>query len=350
MESNYRKRLIKIVTFLGGIYFFLEFVLPQSVLESIHVAEYHEQISYGFIVFGSMAVGLGLVNLFMVHGSRIIFRRKDWLYSIVLLIGLVVMMAVTGGDWLANLAITSKVQETAMLADFSKQIKSDFENKKKDVPAYTFRNKKLVEATEQVLATIKREAEDSSYLLVPKEDIRFSVGQAYQVELLQQSNTALEALKQIHVTEASTVDFQGNDLLAQHLTALSSTKGKLLHLNHDYAFIKRFYDFLYHGLFVALGSAMFSLLGVYIAAAAYRAFRIKSFESALMMSAAVIVMLGQIPFGLWIYDGLPDWRLWLMEVPNSAAFRAIKIGAAIAGLIMAFRMWFSIESESFSEK
>ena len=34
-----------------------------------------------------------------------------------------------------------------------------------------------------------------------------------------------------------------------------------------------------------------------------------------------------------------------MEGPNSAANRAILIGAEIAGLVMAFRMWFSIESD-----
>ena len=69
-----------------------------------------------------------------------------------------------------------------------------------------------------------------------------------------------------------------------------------------------------------------------------------------MMAAALVVMLGQIPFGSWIWEGFPDLRLWLLRVPNAAAFRAIKIGAEVAGLIMAFRMWFSIESESFSDR
>ena len=92
---------------------------------------------------------------------------------------------------------------------------------------------------------------------------------------------------------------------------------------------------------------MFSLLGFYIAAAAYRAFRISSFEALLMMSAAVIVMLGQIPFGALISEYFPELRLWLLKFPSAGAFRAIKIGALIAGLGMAFRMWFSIESSSF---
>jgi hypothetical protein len=95
---------------------------------------------------------------------------------------------------------------------------------------------------------------------------------------------------------------------------------------------------------------MFALLGFYMAAAAYRAFRIRSYESALMMAAAVIVMLGQIPFGIWIWEGFTDIRLWLLSTPSTGAFRAVKFGAAIAGLIMAFRMWLSIETHSFGEQ
>jgi hypothetical protein len=71
-----------------------------------------------------------------------------------------------------------------------------------------------------------------------------------------------------------------------------------------------------------------------------------------------LVVLGQIPFALfghgdtgqYFQELLPKIRLWLLTVPNSAAFRAITIGAEIAALVMAFRMWLSIESESFADK
>jgi hypothetical protein len=117
----------------------------------------------------------------------------------------------------------------------------------------------------------------------------------------------------------------------------------------------RVYDLMFRGLYVALGSAMFSLLAFYIATAAYRAFRIQSREAALLMVAALLVMLGQIPVGVWLADrffdvvGLGDCsitqvRLWILRVINTAAFRGIALGSAIAGLSMAWRVWWSMDS------
>ncbi len=104
---------------------------------------------------------------------------------------------------------------------------------------------------------------------------------------------------------------------------------------------------LFDGLFVSLGAAMFSLLAFYIASAAYRAFRVKSAEAALMMIAALIVMFGQIPFGGHIWGEFPAVRLWVMQVFSTPAFRGIALGAAVASLAMAMRMWLSLETGAF---
>jgi hypothetical protein len=111
------------------------------------------------------------------------------------------------------------------------------------------------------------------------------------------------------------------------------------------------------GLFVSLGSAMFSLLAVYIAAAAYRAFRLKSGEAALMMIFAVMVMIGQTPLAAGLVDpilrlvgiteGVTAIRAWVLVYVNTPAFRAIELGSAIAGLAMGFRVWLSMERGSF---
>ena len=63
-----------------------------------------------------------------------------------------------------------------------------------------------------------------------------------------------------------------------------------------------------------------------------------------MMIFAILVMLGQIPQGpLYIWEGLPALRLWLMANISTPAVRAIEFGSIVAGLAMAVRMWLSLE-------
>ncbi|HOM73357.1 MAG TPA: hypothetical protein PLP86_14040, partial [Armatimonadota bacterium] len=64
------------------------------------------------------------------------------------------------------------------------------------------------------------------------------------------------------------------------------------------------YKILFSGGLAALQATMFSLVAFYIVSAAYRAFRIKSSEAALMMMAAFFVMIGVVTFGMWLTNGL----------------------------------------------
>ncbi len=118
------------------------------------------------------------------------------------------------------------------------------------------------------------------------------------------------------------------------------------------------YDILFSGLFVPLQATTFSLLAFYIASAAYRAFRIRTAEAALMMAAAFIVMLGQVPFGEWITSSIPPgthWAFfrfetlgdWVMKWLNMPAQRGILFGIAIGALAMSLRVWLSLERGTF---
>jgi len=118
------------------------------------------------------------------------------------------------------------------------------------------------------------------------------------------------------------------------------------------------YEILFSGLFVPLQAATFSLLAFYIASAAYRAFRIRTAEAGLMMAAAFIVMIGQVPVGAWLTSGLPTtgalafFRLealgeWVMTWLNAPAQRGIVFGVAIGGLAMSLRIWLSLERGTF---
>ena len=118
------------------------------------------------------------------------------------------------------------------------------------------------------------------------------------------------------------------------------------------------YEILFNGLYQPLQAATFSLLAFYIASAAYRAFRIRSAEAALMMVAAFIVMLGQVPVGRWLTHGLPNvWPLgffrlenlgdWVMAWLNTPAQRGITFGIAVGALAMSLRIWLSLERGTF---
>jgi len=121
---------------------------------------------------------------------------------------------------------------------------------------------------------------------------------------------------------------------------------------------KGIYEILFNGLFAPLQAATFSLLAFYIASAAYRAFRIRTAEAALMMAAAFIVMLGQVPFGAWLTSSIPvdaGWAFfriellgeWVMRWLNMPAQRGIVFGIAIGALAMSLRIWLSLERGTF---
>lgn len=347
---NYRRKLIQAVTFLGGLYYFLEFVLPAK-LGPLEFGRYNDQIVDGFRIVGAMAIGLGLINIVALHGSQLIFKRRGWINSLALLCGLLLMIFIAGRDWLSTLRNSADAERFLVLKNFAEAIVTDALSGRKDVPEVSIRNKALLQGARDLLNEMEGGLSDG----MPATYAFDSLGESRYVRLRGRLQEAIEdaRLASSAVTlraNPSEQDLAGNRRLSAAFGALVERRREYLDLLYAYSPGSYSYRLLYDGLFVSLGSAMFALLGFYMASAAYRAFRLRSMESGLMLGAALLVMLGQIPFGLWIYEGFPEVRLWILEVPNAAAFRAIAIGAGVAGLIMAFRMWLSIESDSFMEK
>lgn len=359
--TGYRKQLIRIVTFLGGIYFFLVFLLPKNiggkpsvenpaVLEGGFVfSKYHEQISDGFILIGAMAFGLGLINLLMVHGTKIAYLRRGWMPSVALLFGLFSMLSLSAVDWYNSEQNSADINYASTLKEFAAVINSDYKANKEGVPELDYRLLKLTEAAEAHLGRVELELLGAQQFfkasLVEGNPAKATIAELGEALVL--SRVALQEARLNLEAGAAEARLQAAQKLGASLGAVAVGHRALRSKTYELTLGRRLYDLLFKGLFISLGAAMFSLLGFYIAAAAYRAFRIRSVESGLMMAAAVLVMLGQIPFGLWISDALPEIRHWLLQTPSAATARAIEIGTALAGLVMAFRMWFSIESESF---
>ena len=104
-----------------------------------------------------------------------------------------------------------------------------------------------------------------------------------------------------------------------------------------------------------LASTAMALLGFYITYAAYRAFKVRSVDGIVMMSVAIIVMVGYDPAGFAATKWLSGTRFAAMQMPvvaqflketmNSAVFRSLNFGIAIATIAISWRIWLGFESQ-----
>jgi hypothetical protein len=95
---------------------------------------------------------------------------------------------------------------------------------------------------------------------------------------------------------------------------------------------------IYEFILQPLMATMFAMLAFYVASAAFRAFRAKNIEAALLLGTAFIVLLGRTFVGVWLTSWIPDalsalrldeLTVYIMSIFNTAAQRAIMIGIAL---------------------
>lgn len=94
---------------------------------------------------------------------------------------------------------------------------------------------------------------------------------------------------------------------------------------------------------VPLGQTFYSLLAFYIVSAAYRAFRAKTRDAMILLIAAFIVLLGRAPLGEYIFPGFGVWTKWIMDIPTTAAMRAVYFGATLGAFITAIGIILGLE-------
>lgn len=120
-------------------------------------------------------------------------------------------------------------------------------------------------------------------------------------------------------------------------------------------------DFLFDGMLQAMDAAMFSIIAFFILVAAYRAFRIRSIESTVLLGTALIVMLslmGAVEFastnmingitggdpGHFLNNfALANIRAWIQTNIQGPGIRALEWGIGIGALSMGLRLWLSLE-------
>ncbi|HOQ80031.1 MAG TPA: hypothetical protein PKZ69_06835 [Candidatus Cloacimonadota bacterium] len=101
---------------------------------------------------------------------------------------------------------------------------------------------------------------------------------------------------------------------------------------------------LFKNVQMPMGATMFSLLAFYIASASYKAFRARSAEATVLLLAAIIVMLGQVPVGVSLFgEGINDITHWILNVPNLASKRGIALGVGLGMVATSLRILLGIE-------
>jgi len=125
-------------------------------------------------------------------------------------------------------------------------------------------------------------------------------------------------------------------------------------------------DLLFDGLLQQMDAAMFSIIAFFILSAAYRAFRIRSIESTILLATALIVMLslmgaveytsreaigsvtGNDPNSFLNNFRLKDMADWLRSAVQTPSLRAVEFGIGVGALAMGLRLWLSLEKGGMS--
>ncbi|MFA7057910.1 MAG: hypothetical protein WC155_10210 [Candidatus Cloacimonadales bacterium] len=106
-------------------------------------------------------------------------------------------------------------------------------------------------------------------------------------------------------------------------------------------------QWIFKNLMMPMSSTMFSLLAFYMATAAYKSFRARSIEATVLLLAAIIIMLGQVPLGMAISRSWPinilDISQWIMDVPNLASKRGILLGVGLGSVATSLKILLGIE-------
>ena len=103
------------------------------------------------------------------------------------------------------------------------------------------------------------------------------------------------------------------------------------------------FQYLFTNALTPLGGTMYSIIAFFITSAAFRAFRAKNLESAIVLFAGSLMVMSNAPIFVNAFPIFADIGLWIRNVPNMATMRAIMIGAALGAISLAIRTLMGIE-------
>ncbi len=102
-------------------------------------------------------------------------------------------------------------------------------------------------------------------------------------------------------------------------------------------------DWIFRYLYRPLEASFLSLVVFFIATAAYRALRARTWQTALLVISALVVLAGSIPFLNVLTPLVGEFRDWVVNVPAVAGVRGIAIGVALGAVVTGLRLLTGID-------
>ncbi len=102
-------------------------------------------------------------------------------------------------------------------------------------------------------------------------------------------------------------------------------------------------DWIFRYLYRPLEASFLSLVVFFIATAAYRALRARTWETALLVITTIVVLVGSIPFLNGVLPIISEFRDWVVNVPAVAGVRGIAIGVGLGIVATGLRLLTGID-------
>jgi hypothetical protein len=283
---------------LVGCYMVVEYFIPHYAVREVsaHVLE------WGGIVAAAAYV-IGGINLVQVTWPKIRRRESDWGYKVVLLASATIM-AVVGLPWRSITGTTRAPGWALRLAPSPELLRSH-------------RARVIVEAPDEVITAIgPRLVAGTKTVTIDPGDIAIKAGRrAVGYDTFEAKLTLREG--DVAVVAADPQMAWGAN--------------------------GRVRTWFYNYVFAPCNATMFALLAFFVASAAFRAFRARNIEAALLLGSAIIVLLAQAPIGRWITTSLPHLSDWILDILSNGSRRAIIMGAAVGAIATGLRVILGIE-------
>ncbi len=265
-------------------------------------------------VLAAMALILGGINIVQVNYPKIRRRERDWQFKIVLL-GSAAIMLLAGIPW-------HKLGEEAAKAEITAVGEIDSEL------ASRGRGQILLAPNTDVMVSIDGAQPIAVTVAKSKEPIEVDAGKR-------------DVRVYVGATDFMTVGY--TDLVTEIDVKAGQSISVRPTLVMKWGLEGRVFTWFYDHVFDPCNSTMFALLAFFIASAAFRAFRARNVEAALLLGAAILVMLGRVPIGSLLSESFPYIADWLVDVPNNAGRMAIMMGAALGAVATGLRVILGLE-------